>query len=78
MSQSKPKILILFYSMYDHIFRMANAVVEGAREGSGEAVLKQVAELIPEELQWNHKYLSRSGLATTWSIRVAVAPQSCI
>ena len=52
MSRSKPKVLILFYSMYGHIFRMANAVVEGVREGGGEAVLKQVAELIPEE-RWN-------------------------
>ena len=52
MGRSKPKVLILFYSMYGHIFRMANAVVEGVREGGGEAVLKQVAELIPEE-RWN-------------------------
>ena len=49
MKENKPKILVLFYSMYGHIFRMANAVVEGVREADGEPILKQVAELIPEE-----------------------------
>jgi len=49
MKENKPKILVLFYSMYGHIFRMANAAVEGVREAGGEAILKQVAELIPEE-----------------------------
>ena len=52
MSQFKPRILILFYSMYGHTFRMANAVAEGVREAGGETILKQVAELIPEE-RWN-------------------------
>ncbi len=36
--------------MYGHTFRMANAVVEGVREAGGEPVLKQVVELVPEEL----------------------------
>lgn len=49
MSQSKPKILVLFYSMYGHIFRVANAVVEGVGEAGGEPILKQVAELVPKE-----------------------------
>ena len=49
MNQTKPKILIIFYSMYGHIFRMANAVFEGVREAGGEAILRQVAELMPEE-----------------------------
>jgi len=47
--KENPKILVLFYSMYGHTFRMANAVVEGVREAGGEPILKQVAELIPEE-----------------------------
>lgn len=38
--------------MYGHIFRMANAVVEGVREAEGEPILKQVAELVPETY-WN-------------------------
>lgn len=52
MKENKPKILVLFYSMYGHVFRMSNAVVDGVREAGGEPVLKQVAELIPEE-SWN-------------------------
>ncbi len=49
MKGKKPKILVLFYSMYGHIFRMAKAVVEGVQEAGGEPILKQVAELVPEE-----------------------------
>jgi len=49
MKANRPKILVLFYSMYGHTFRMANAAVEGVQEAGGEPVLKQVAELIPEE-----------------------------
>lgn len=52
MSQHKPRILILFYSMYCHTFRMANSVVDGVRQAGGQAILRQVAELIPEE-RWN-------------------------
>lgn len=52
MKENKPKILVLFYSMYGHIFKMANAVAEGVREAGGEPILKQVAELIPEKF-WN-------------------------
>ncbi|MDH5448970.1 MAG: NAD(P)H:quinone oxidoreductase [Candidatus Bathyarchaeota archaeon] len=54
MSQSKPRILVVFYSMYGHIYKMAEAVAEGVREAGGEPILKQVAELIPEE-SWNEE-----------------------
>ena len=44
------RIQVLFYSMYGHIYRMSEAVVEGAREVDGaEGSLYQVAELVPEE-----------------------------
>ena len=44
------KIQIIFYSTYGHIYRMAEAVAEGARQVAGaEISLYQVAELIPEE-----------------------------
>ena len=49
MKANRPKIFVLFYSMYGHTFRMAKAVVEGIQEAGGEPVLKQVAELITEE-----------------------------
>lgn len=43
------KILIVFYSMYGHVYRMAEAVGEGAREVKGaEVTLAQVAELVPD------------------------------
>jgi len=43
------KIQIVFYSMYGHIYHMAEAVAEGARQVEGaEVSLQQVAELVPE------------------------------
>ncbi len=44
------KVKIVFYSMYGHIYRMAEAVAEGVREVDGAGVeLLQVPELVPEE-----------------------------
>jgi NAD(P)H dehydrogenase (quinone) len=41
---------IIFYSMYGHIYKMAQAVAEGVREVPGaEVELFQVPELVPEE-----------------------------
>jgi NAD(P)H dehydrogenase (quinone) len=45
------KVKIVFYSMYGHIYKMAEAVAEGAREVDGaEVELLQVAELVPDEV----------------------------
>jgi NAD(P)H dehydrogenase (quinone) len=45
------KILVLYYSMYGHIYRMAEAVAEGAGEVAGtEAVLRRVPETLPSEV----------------------------
>jgi len=42
---------VLFYSMYGHVHKMAEAAAEGAREVEGaEVTLMQVPELIPEEV----------------------------
>jgi len=42
-------IQVVFYSMYGHVYRLAEAVAEGAREVPGaEATLYQVAELVPD------------------------------
>ncbi|MFQ6121599.1 MAG: NAD(P)H:quinone oxidoreductase [Dehalococcoidales bacterium] len=50
------KIKIVFYSMYGHIYKMAEAVAEGTREVKGaEVELLQVPELVPEDV------LERSG-----------------
>jgi NAD(P)H dehydrogenase (quinone) len=44
------KVQVVFYSMYGHIYRMAEAVAEGAREVAGADVsIHQVAELMPDE-----------------------------
>jgi NAD(P)H dehydrogenase (quinone) len=42
------KILVLYYSSYGHIEKMAAAVAEGAREAGAEVTVKRVPELVPE------------------------------
>lgn len=43
------KALVLFYSMYGHIYRMAEAVAEGIREIPGAEVdVRRVPETLPE------------------------------
>jgi NAD(P)H dehydrogenase (quinone) len=44
------KVLVLYYSSYGHIERMAQAVAEGVRQAGAEAVVKRVPELVPEEI----------------------------
>jgi len=45
------KLLVVFYSTYGHIYRMAQAVADGAREVQGaEVTLKRVAETLPPEV----------------------------
>ncbi len=44
------KVLVLYYSSYGHIERMADAVAEGVREAGAEATVKRVPELVPDEL----------------------------
>jgi len=45
------KLLVLYYSSYGHLERMAEAVAEGAREVAGvEVTIKRVPELVPEEV----------------------------
>lgn len=52
------KIQVVFYSMYGHIYHMAEAIATGARQVDGaEVALYQVPELVPEEA------LEKSGAA---------------
>lgn len=45
------KVLIVYYSMYGHIYKMAEAVAEGVREVAGcEATIKHVPETLPSEV----------------------------
>jgi NAD(P)H dehydrogenase (quinone) len=44
------KVLVLYYSSYGHIERMAQAVAEGVREAGAEVVIKRVPEIVPEDV----------------------------
>jgi NAD(P)H:quinone oxidoreductase type IV len=45
------KIQVVFYSMYGHIYRMAEAIADGVREVDGiEVMLLQVPELVPDDI----------------------------
>jgi NAD(P)H dehydrogenase (quinone) len=44
------KVLVVFYSMYGHIYRLAEAIVEGAKEVKGaEVEMRRVPETLSEE-----------------------------
>jgi NAD(P)H:quinone oxidoreductase type IV len=51
------RIQVVFYSMYGHVYQMAEAVAAGAHAAGGEVSLWQVPELVPDEI------LERSGAA---------------
>jgi NAD(P)H dehydrogenase (quinone) len=45
------RVLVVYYSMYGHVYRMAQAVAEGARSVAGvEAELRRVPETLPDEV----------------------------
>ena len=44
------KVLVLYYSSYGHIEKMAEAVAKGARDAGAEVAVKRVPELVPEEV----------------------------
>ena len=45
------RILVVYYSMYGHIHRMAEAVAQGAKEVSGaEVVIRRVPETLSQEV----------------------------
>jgi len=45
------KVLVVFYSMYAHIYRLAEAIAQGAREVGGTQVeIRRVPETLPEEV----------------------------
>jgi NAD(P)H dehydrogenase (quinone) len=50
MADTKTKVLVLFYSTYGHIYKMAEAVADGARAVPGAQVdVKRVPETLPDE-----------------------------
>jgi NAD(P)H dehydrogenase (quinone) len=45
------KTLVLFYSTYGHVWKLAEAIAEGAREIAGnEVVVKRVSETLSQEI----------------------------
>lgn len=45
------KVLVVYYSMYGHVMKMAEAVAEGVREVPGcEVTIRRVPETLPEEV----------------------------
>ena len=68
------KVQVIFYSMYGHVYRMAEAVAEGARQVPGaEVSLYQVPELIPDEVL--KKYGAKAARAAFAKIPVAKVDQ---
>lgn len=44
------KVLVLYYSSWGHVEKMAEAVAEGARGAGAEVTVKRVPELVPDEV----------------------------
>jgi len=61
------KVLIVYYSMYGHIYKMAEAAAEGVRAVEGaEAVLRRVPETLPADV------LEKMGAAATLGLQASV------
>jgi NAD(P)H dehydrogenase (quinone) len=64
------KVQVVFYSMYGHVYKMAQAVAEGVEQVSGaEVSLYQVAELIPDAIL--EKYGAKAAKAGFANVPVA-------
>jgi hypothetical protein len=62
------KVLIVYYSMYGHVYRMAEAMAEGVREVDGcDAVIKRVPETLSDEvLGMMGAVEAQKGMAHIW------------
>jgi NAD(P)H:quinone oxidoreductase type IV len=67
------KVQVIFYSMYGHVFKMAEALVAGAKDAGAEVSLYQVAELIPDDVL--EKYGAKAGRATFAHVPLAKVEQ---
>lgn len=47
---TRPKIAIVFYSTWGHIYKLAQEVAKGIEQAGGEAILLQVPETLPKEI----------------------------
>jgi|HubBroStandDraft_4_1064222.scaffolds.fasta_scaffold28171_2 NAD(P)H dehydrogenase (quinone) len=68
------KVQVIFYSMYGHVYKMAQAIVEGAKQVPGtEVSLYQVQELIPDEVL--EKYGAKAAKVAFAKVPVATVDQ---
>jgi NAD(P)H dehydrogenase (quinone) len=68
------KVQVIFYSMYGHIYKMAQAVVEGAKQVPGaEVSLYQVPELVPADVL--EKYGATAARASFAKVPIATVDQ---
>jgi len=68
------KVQVIFYSMYGHVYKMAQAIVEGAKQVPGaEVSLYQVQELIPDDVL--EKYGAKAAKAAFAKVPVATVDQ---
>jgi NAD(P)H dehydrogenase (quinone) len=57
------RILVLYYSSYGHVARMAGAVADGARVAGADVTMKRVPELVPEDVARKSGYVRDPGVA---------------
>lgn len=50
------KVLVLYYSSYGHVEKMAQAIAEGARGAGAEVDIKRVPETVPEAIARQSHY----------------------
>jgi len=56
----KPKIMLLYYSMFGNNFLMAKAVCRGIEDNGGEAILRTVPELLPQTVIDKNERIKRA------------------
>ena len=52
------KILVLYYSSYGHLAKMADAMAEGARSAGAQVDVRRVPETAPFEVAQAHAFVS--------------------
>jgi NAD(P)H:quinone oxidoreductase type IV len=68
------KVQVIFYSLYGHVYQMARAIVEGAKQVPGaEVSLYQVPELMSDEVL--EKYGAKAAKAVLASVPIATVDQ---
>ena len=71
------KVLVLYYSSYGHIERMALAEADGARGAGGDVDIKRVPELVPRKVALaSHYKLDKSLRSRRSTISSITMPSS--